>query len=148
MLSCTNLPHRVQPLGVLGVLAVVHGARHAAHPRLELPALPGAAHLLRHAAAGHRQHHPHPAQGLHLPPQDGRVLLQVRNCHTWSLKSFLDVSLLIRQQKKVHFNCCTSCHFLRQLQKFLSKDVSQIFYKSVLVIIFSFAFLYTKGGIY
>ena len=35
-----------------------------------------------------------------------------------------------------------------QLQKFLSKDVSQIFYKSVLVIIFSFAFLYTKGGIY
>ena len=37
---------------------------------------------------------------------------------------------------------------LHKLQKFLSKDVSQIFYKSVLVIIFSFAFLYTKGGIY
>ena len=43
------------------------------------------------------------------------------------LISFLAVSLLIQQQKKVHFNCCTSCHFMRQLQKFFSKDVLKIF---------------------
>ena len=74
----------MQPLGILGVLAVVHGPGDAPHPRLELPEVPGAADLLRHAAAGARQHHPHPAQGLHLSPQDEPVILQVSNSHTSS----------------------------------------------------------------
>ena len=59
---------------------VVHGAGDPPHPRLELPEVPGAADLLRHAAAGAGQHHPHPAQGLHLTPQDGPVILQVLYC--------------------------------------------------------------------
>ena len=63
---------------------MVHGPCDHPHPGLELPEVPRVEDLLRHAAAGARQHHPHPAQGLHLTPQDGPVILQVSNSHTSS----------------------------------------------------------------